>query len=128
MQHKFNSYPTSLAVADINGDGNSEAIVSGNNFEGISLFLLKNNLNEIKIVAKGTYSSVQFLDLNYDGYPDIAAFESRKNRLYFFINELMANTLHFLCYEHERQMHTKNLESLVISLLPLVYLELLKLA
>lgn len=91
LQKKFNSYPSSLAVADMNGDGNSEAIVSGNNFEGISLFLLKNNLNEIKIVQKGAYSTINFIDINYDGFPDIAAFESRQNRLYFFMNDQNGN-------------------------------------
>ncbi len=91
LQHKFNSYPSALAVADMNGDGNSEAIVAGNNFEGISLFLLKNNMSEIKIVPKGAYSSVQFIDLNYDGFPDIAAYESRKNALYFFFNDQNGN-------------------------------------
>lgn len=91
LLRKFNSYPSYLAAADINGDGNSEAVVSGNNFEGISLFLFKGNLDEKKIVSKGTFSSVQFIDLNYDGYPDIAAFESRNNRLYFYINDRKGN-------------------------------------
>ena len=91
LQHKFNSYPSVLAVADMNGDGNSEAIVAGNNFEGISLFFLKNDLAETKIVEKGAYSSIQFIDLNYDGFPDIAAYESRKNCLYFFLNDQNGN-------------------------------------
>lgn len=91
MQYKFDSYPSSLAVADVNGDGNSEAVVCGNNFKGISLFLLKGRLNEIKVVPDGVYSSAQFIDLNYDGFPDLAAFDSRKNSLVFFTNDQNGN-------------------------------------
>ena len=91
MQYKFDSYPSSLSVADMNGDGNSEAVVCGNNFKGISLFLLKNKLEEINIVRDGVFSSVQFIDLNYDGFPDIAAYEARKNCIYLFINDQNGN-------------------------------------
>jgi len=91
MQYKFDAYPASLAVADVNGDGNSEAIVCGNNFKGISLFIIKNRLEEYKAVNEGVYSSAFFIDLNYDGYPDIAAYESRRNSIVFFINDQNGN-------------------------------------
>lgn len=91
MIYKFDSYPTATAVADINGDGNSEAVVCGNNFKGISLFFLKNRMEEVKAVSEGVYSSVAFIDLNYDGYPDLAAYESRKNTIEFFINDQNGN-------------------------------------
>ncbi len=91
MQHKFDAYPSGLAVADVNGDGNSEAVVCGNNFKGISLFIIKNRLEEIKVISEGVYSSVNFIDLNYDGFPDIAAWESRRNSIYFFINDQNGN-------------------------------------
>lgn len=91
MQHKFDAYPTGLAVADVNGDGNSEAAVCGNNFKGISLFMVRNRLEEIKVITEGVYSSVNFIDLNYDGFPDIAAWESRRNAIYFFINDQNGN-------------------------------------
>jgi hypothetical protein len=91
MQYKFDSYPSSLAVADVNGDGNSEAIVCGNNFKGISLFLLRNRPEEIKVVPEGVYSSAQFIDLNYDGFPDVVAYDARKNSLVFFTNDQNGN-------------------------------------
>ena len=90
-QYRFDGYPSALAVADVNGDGSSEAVVCGTNFKGISLFSLKGRLSEIKIVEDGIFSNVQFIDLNYDGFPDIAAYEARRNAIYFFMNDQNGN-------------------------------------
>lgn len=83
---KFDSYPENLSSADINGDGNPELLISGGTFDGLSLIYKENKLREVKIGGKTSYPEAVFVDLNNDGYPDIAAFEIFTNSLQFFYN------------------------------------------
>ncbi|HSD63247.1 MAG TPA: VCBS repeat-containing protein [Ignavibacteriaceae bacterium] len=83
---KFDSYPEDLSSADVNGDGVPELLVSGAAFNGLSLIYIENKLREQKIAAKTSYPEAVFVDLNNDGYPDIAAFEIFTNSLQYFYN------------------------------------------
>jgi len=86
-QHKFDSYPSRIIVTDIDKDGEKEALVSGENFDGISVIREENFvLEEEKILVSGVYSKLQIFDMNYDSYPDIVAVNRLENSFSFFIN------------------------------------------
>ncbi len=90
--HHFNSYPSGLKVADINQNGKNEALVFGNNFNGLSLLYRKNFiLKEKKISSRTAFSYAQFIDLDYDGYPDIAAYNLMNQSIDFFLNDHSGN-------------------------------------
>lgn len=84
---KFDSYPSSIDVADINRNGKPEILVSGYNFSGLSLISEdKNKLKEISIDKNNLYSYSSFIDLDYDGYVDIVAVDMIKNSAVLFYN------------------------------------------
>lgn len=86
-EKKLESYPENISVADVNKNGIEEILVSGSSFEGLSLFKLsENKLIEKKIVNKGLFTSANFVDLNNDGYFDIAAVDLLANSLKFYFN------------------------------------------
>ncbi len=83
----FNSYPENLSVADISHDGNTEILVSGAAFNGLSILSENQNvLNETKLVDDASFSDAIFIDLSNDSYSDIAAFNLNKNSLEFYYN------------------------------------------
>lgn len=90
-QSKFNTYPENLSTGDINGDSIPELLVSGSTFNGISLIYREQKLREKKIIEKTGYSGAVLVDLNNDGYLDIAAFEMFTNRLQFLYNNSQGN-------------------------------------
>ncbi len=91
-KHYFDSYPTSLSVADIENDGSIEALISGSNFNGLSIIHQKEFiLYEKKILENQIFSSADFVDINYDGFADIAAVDLLKNELRFLINDQMGD-------------------------------------
>jgi len=84
---KLNSYPSNLSVADINGDDRREMLLSGSSFNGLSIISEKDrSLVEKKIFDKKIFSCAVFVDLNNDGYPDIAAIDLLGSSLKFFYN------------------------------------------
>ncbi len=84
---KIDSYPENLSIADINKDGIEELLVSGNSFDGLSVFYISNRtLVERKIFSKRLFSNSVFVELNNDVYPDIAAVDLVQNKLVFFYN------------------------------------------
>ncbi len=86
-QIKFNSYPENISVADFDGDGNPEYLLSGNSFDGLSIIRHKaNKLEEQKILQGQLYINAQFIDFNNDGFKDIAALNSIDNTLHFLFN------------------------------------------
>ena len=85
---KFNSYPENLSIADINNDGKSEILVSGSAFEGLSIISQNwHGLEEKKILSNNTFNKAIFVDLDSDGGPDVAAFNSIERSIYFFFND-----------------------------------------
>lgn len=87
-KHAFDSYPTSLSVADIEDDGNMEALIAGSNFNGLSIIHQKNFiLTEEQLFENKIFSSSEFVDVNYDGFPDIVSVDLLKNELVFLIND-----------------------------------------
>ncbi len=85
---KFNSYPENLSIADINRNGKSEILVSGSAFEGLSIITQNwHGLDEKKILSKSTFYKAIFANLNNDDSPDIAAFNSVEQSIYFFFND-----------------------------------------
>jgi hypothetical protein len=85
---KFDSYPSGIDVSDVNRNGKSELLVSGNNFQGLSLIIEeKKKLVETPIDSENLYSYSNFIDLDYDSYPDIAAVDLLKNSIIFFNND-----------------------------------------
>jgi hypothetical protein len=83
---RFNTYPENLSTADINDDGKPELLISGSTFNGLSIVYGDKKLSEIKFAEKTSYPEAVFVDLNNDGYPDIAGYEIFTNMLQFFYN------------------------------------------
>ena len=84
---KFNSYPENISLADVNGNGKKEILISGSAFDGLSLLYLSGRkLEEKKIEERTIYTDAVFIDLNNDDIPDIAGFNLITNSLEFFYN------------------------------------------
>lgn len=84
---KFESYPSNIDAADVDKNGKSELLISGYNFQGLSLIIeLKKKLIEVPIDKENIYSYSNFIDLDYDGYQDIAAVNLLNNSITFFYN------------------------------------------
>ncbi len=84
---KFNSYPSKVKVVDLNKDGINEALIYGNNFNGI--VKIENDryfLNSEKLVEQGLFSDVEILDFNFDGLQDIITVDILNNSLKYFEN------------------------------------------
>ncbi len=83
----FRYYPDNISTADINGDAKQEILISGSNFDGLSILSQnKNSLEENKIISGRSYNEAILVDLNNDGFPDIAAYNLAENSLEFFYN------------------------------------------
>ena len=84
---KFDSYPSNISIADIDYDGSNDALISGPSFIGLSILSInKLTLRETKVITKRSFSSAEFIDLNFDGYPDIAAIDLVENSIKLFVN------------------------------------------
>lgn len=85
---KLDSYPQNISISDLGRkEGSRVYLISGNSFDGLSLISeVKTKLSETKIVSKSTYKYAEFIDLNSDGFVDIAALSSADNQLHFYLN------------------------------------------
>lgn len=84
---QFNSYPSSLTITDLNSDGKNEALVYGNNFNGIEI--VRNNgylLNSKPLILEDVFSDIVIQDFNQDDNDDIVAVDVLNNNLTFFEN------------------------------------------
>ncbi len=89
VTYKLNldSYPGNSSVANIDDDNNKEVLISGPSFNGLSILKKSGNkYTETKLFEKKAFSFASFIDINNDGYPDIAAFDLIENTLLFFYN------------------------------------------
>ena len=85
--YNFSSYPENISVADIEGNGNPEMLISGGTFDGLSLlFLSGKKLTEKQLEKNTSYTDAIFVDLNNDDIPDISGFNLITNSLDFFYN------------------------------------------
>ena len=86
-QIKFNSYPENISITNNISENFKEFLLSGNSFDGLSIVTLENNqLKEKQIISKQVFKNAQFIDLNSDGYEDIAALNSIENKLHLLFN------------------------------------------
>jgi len=85
--HSFKSSPSHLCVADVDSSGKMQALIYGFNFNGLSI-IKENNfiLEEKKYLTDEPFACADFIDLNYDGYPDIIAYNTLENSFKFLIN------------------------------------------
>ncbi|MEJ5262106.1 MAG: VCBS repeat-containing protein [Ignavibacterium sp.] len=84
---KLNYYPEFIDVNDLDNSGNNSFLVSGESFDGISLFSIVNNkLEEEKIISGTSFSFAQFVNLNSDDITDIIAYNLFDKSLYFLLN------------------------------------------
>lgn len=84
----FDSYPDYLSVANVDGKGKNEVLVSGSSFNGLSIIYQDDKeLTEKKLVKGTSFSHSVFCDLNNDHFPDIAAYNVLKRRFEFFYND-----------------------------------------
>ncbi|MBK9098206.1 MAG: hypothetical protein IPM14_08865 [bacterium] len=82
----FDSYPENILTGDIDLNGNDEVLVFGSAFDGLSiLYKADDGIGERKIAPGTTFSEAAFLDINDDGFPDIAAFDILENSLRFLL-------------------------------------------
>ncbi|MGE5402011.1 MAG: FG-GAP repeat domain-containing protein [Ignavibacteriales bacterium] len=85
---KLDSYPANMSLADVNGDGREEVLLSGGSFRGLSILANSNlHMKERKIFPGSVFTFAIFTDLNNDGYPDIAAYDQFSSSLKFLYND-----------------------------------------
>lgn len=97
---KFDGYPTNIDVADVDGDGRPEGLVSGNALDG--LYIIKENkrsFEETKIEKNKNFLWSSFIDLDYDSYPDIAAIDQTSNSIFLYNNDYSGG------FTHSRSIH-----------------------
>lgn len=84
---KFDGFPSRIDVASVDNNSKRAGLVSGGALEGLHVISEnKNNLQE-RVFAQGkTFVFSTFIDLDYDKYFDIAAFDEQSNSFVFFYN------------------------------------------
>lgn len=86
--YKFNSYPGRISIADINSDNRYEFLISGSNFSGLSILSLENKkFTETKLASNSSFSFAHFIDINSNGYKDIAAYNLNTGDIHFLYND-----------------------------------------
>jgi len=84
----FDSYPDNISVADINNDGESEYLISGSGFKGLSLLsFIDGELIETKLEENSIYGEAVFTDISNDDNADITAFNLLNNNFEVFYND-----------------------------------------
>ena len=101
---KLNSFPSGFAVSDYDLDGSMEAAVFGPNYNGISLIKQENfKLREEQFGKGKLFAFAGFADFDYNGYPDLYAFDLLENKFEIYSN----NTSGGLEFERDIQLITK---------------------
>ena len=86
-QIKFNSYPENISFTNNYLDSTQAFLISGNSFAGLSIITSQNNQFTEKIILQNrVFQNAQFIDINSDGYEDIAALSSIENKLHLLFN------------------------------------------
>ncbi len=84
---EFYSYPSKIKIIDLNNDGKNEALIYGNNFDGLSVVKnIKQNLIVTKLIEHVVIKALCLIDLNQDNYKDIILLDMLNNSLKFYEN------------------------------------------
>jgi hypothetical protein len=84
---KLKGFPASIDIGNVHGDGRTTGLVSGPSLNGLHLIEEnKHILIDKKVIDGKIFTASAFIDLNYDGYSDIAAFDLITNSLILFDN------------------------------------------
>ncbi|MFH0736190.1 MAG: VCBS repeat-containing protein [bacterium] len=85
---QFKSYPSYAKVGNFNNNGEYEAIICGENFNGITVlkFSPSGAIKQNKIVTESVFRKADFIDLDYDGYLDLVCLNEINNTLDYFYN------------------------------------------
>ncbi len=84
---EFNSYPSSITITDFNHDGNNEALICGNNFNGIVLITNDGyRLESEPLLQQNVFSDLLLFDFNQDEIDDLVAVDVLNNTITFLEN------------------------------------------
>lgn len=84
---EFNSYPSSIKIVDLDQNGKNEALIFGNNFNGIQQ--ITNNgyrLENSELNNENVYSDIVIKDFNQDDLEDLIAIDVITNSISFLEN------------------------------------------
>jgi len=82
---KLDSYPSVMKIVDLNKDNKPEALIYGNNFNGLALVENKGfRLSLTKIVKDKIFTDALIYDFNQDGYEEIILVDMLNNSLNFY--------------------------------------------
>ena len=84
---EFNSYPSSIKIVDLNHNGKNEALIYGNNFNGIQhIRNIGYRIEATELNNENVFSDLTIHDFNQDGLDDIVAIDVLKNTITFLEN------------------------------------------
>ena len=84
---EFNSYPSSIKIADLDKNGKNEALIFGNNFNGIQQIINRGyRLENLELNNENVYSDLIIQDFNQDDLEDLIAIDVITNSISFLEN------------------------------------------
>lgn len=85
---QLDSWPDKVAVDNFSMKKNKVAIVYGRTFDGITVITENNySIRKNKIISNKSFNHATFMDFNYDGYSDFAAYNFITRSLEFYFND-----------------------------------------
>ncbi len=85
---KLPGNPSFASIGDVDDDKKSECLVGGVSINGLHIInYAKRSLTDRRVVSGRIFSSSVFIDLDYDGFADIAAFEPISQSIIFYNND-----------------------------------------
>jgi hypothetical protein len=84
---KLKGFPSNIDIGDINADGRTVGLVSGPSLNGLHIIEENKRTLVDRLVVQGKiFTSSVFIDLDYDGYSDVAAFDPITSTLILYEN------------------------------------------
>lgn len=110
-ENTLDSYPDDFIIDDFDNDGAKEAVIYGINFNGLEFASEKRlSLKTTKILDKRLFREVLSLDVNYDGFNDLVAYDILKNSVCILINDREGGF-----YEEREVPHHKPLRNISLT-------------
>ncbi len=106
----FNSYPSSIEITDLDSNGINEALIYGNNFDGI--IVLQNDgykLVSDTLYKQSVFSNVSELDFNQDEVNDLVVLDALNNSISFLENSEIGGFYSTREIEYEKSLHSLNI-------------------